>query len=81
MARFFYRGIRIDLDGTLPGKLEFGPCFFASRYTPADCALMAAFDEGFMQGLCGDKTLRLEFGCRLTEGASRCAAHASRIRH
>ena len=72
-ARFFYRGIGIELSGELPGSLCFGPCSFAQRYTPADCWFMSAFDEGFMCGIAGIEG-ELCFDCRLTEGAACCCA-------
>lgn len=73
VVRFFYRGIGIEIAGELPGALCFCPCSFAQRYTPRDCWLMSAFDEGFMRGVTGiDATL--EFSCRLTEGADCCRA-------
>lgn len=74
IARFFYRGIGIELAGELPGELCFGPCFFSERYTPGDCQLMSGFDEGFMRGLAGMAEAGLVFSCRLTEGAPCCRA-------
>ena len=74
VTRFFYRGIGIELSGALPGNLRFGPCYFAERYTPADCYFMSAFDEGFMRGIIGDPDGSLAFTCRLTEGAPCCRA-------
>ena len=73
LARFFYRGIGIELSGELLGSLRFGPCSFAQRYTPADCWFMSAFDEGFMCGIAGLEG-ELCFECRLTEGAACCCA-------
>ena len=74
ITRLLYRGIGIELHGDLPGSLEFCPCYFSERYTPADCWFMAAFDEGFMRGISGCEGANLVFRCRLTEGASRCCA-------
>ena len=74
ITRFLYRGISIELSGELPGALRFGPCCFASRYTPADCWFMSAFDEGFMRGITGCEEGILVFSCRLTEGAVCCRA-------
>ncbi|MBR3160335.1 MAG: hypothetical protein IKF14_14715 [Atopobiaceae bacterium] len=74
-AAFFYRGIDIELEGTLPGELRFVRCSFAQRYTPADCWLMSAFDEGFMRGVSGMPDAELSFSCRLTQGAPCCQAH------
>lgn len=74
LARLLYAGIGIELSGTLPGNLRFGPCSFADRYTPRDCWLMSAFDEGFLSGLAGCADGRLAFSCRLTEGAPCCLA-------
>lgn len=73
-ARFFYRGILIDLDGNLPGRLQFSRCYFAERYTPEICWFMSAFDEGFMRGISGIEDARLEFSCRLTKGCACCCA-------
>ena len=80
VTRFFYRGIGIELTGELPGALRFGPCFFAERYTPANCWFMSAFDEGFMRGMMGDRksACSLSFSCRLTEGADCCRARMDR---
>lgn len=78
VARFFYRGIAIDLDGALPGTLRFGPCFFAGRYSAGDCKFMSAFDEGFIRGLSGLENAALEFSCRLTEGEACCLARFSK---
>ena len=74
VAAFFYRGIDIELEGTLPGELRFVRCSFAQRYTPADCWLMSAFDEGFMCGVSGMPDAALSFSCRLTQGAPCCRA-------
>lgn len=73
LVRFLYRGIGIELSGELPGAVQFGPCSFSQRYTPADCWLMSAFDEGFMCGIMGIEG-QLCFDCRLTEGAPCCRA-------
>lgn len=74
IVRFFYRGIGIELSGELPGALRFGPCSFSGRYTPGDCWLMSAFDEGFMRGMAGRADAALAFTCRLTEGGTHCDA-------
>ncbi len=73
-VRFFYRGIGIELEAEPVAQLCFGSCAFASRYTPADCWFMSAFDEGFLQGMLGEPESRLSFECRLTEGAPCCRA-------
>lgn len=73
VARYFYRGIGIALEGELPGGLRFGPCSFSQRYTPADCWFMSAFDEGFMRGITRDNAAALVFDCRITEGAPCCS--------
>lgn len=74
VTRLLYHGIGIDLRGTLPGAVRFGPCYFAGRYTPEDCLFMSAFDEGFMRGISGCEDASLVFRCRLTEGAPCCLA-------
>ncbi|MBQ9043419.1 MAG: hypothetical protein IJ111_11485 [Eggerthellaceae bacterium] len=74
VARFFYRGIGIELSGEIPGRLRFGPCSFSVRYTPQSCWFMSAFDEGFMRGLSGCEGADLSFSCRLTEGSPFCLA-------
>lgn len=74
VARYFYHGIGIELTGSLPGELRFGPCYFAERYTPQDCWFMSAFDEGFLRGLTGCPEAGLRFSCRLTDGAPCCRA-------
>ena len=73
LVQWLYRGIQIELTGTIPGELCFGPCSFTRAYTPASCALMSAFDEGFMCGMMGLDG-PLTFHCRLTEGAACCRA-------
>lgn len=73
-ARYFYRGIGIGLEKSGEDGLLFCPCFFAGRYTPADCWFMSAFDEGFLRGLLGREHADLAFSCRLTEGAPHCMA-------
>lgn len=78
-ARFAYRGIGIDLSGDPAGNLQFGPCMFAGRYTPADCWFMSAFDEGFLRGVTGMRGGELVFSCRLTEGADRCLARFASV--
>ena len=72
-AQFLYRGIGIELSADEEGVLRFGPCFFAERYTSADCWFMSAFDEGFLRGLM-NLDGALSFSCRLTEGAECCRA-------
>lgn len=72
-AQFLYRGIGIELVADEAGCLQFGPCFFAGRYTPADCWFMSAFDEGFLRGIMSVDG-SLHFSCRLTEGAECCRA-------
>lgn len=74
VTRFFYRGIGITIEGSIPGEIRFCPCAFAARYTPEDCRFMSAFDEGFMRGISGMGSADLVFSCRLTEGASCCRA-------
>lgn len=74
LARFLYRGIGIEIAGELPGTIGFCPCYFAQRYTPGDCLLMSAFDEGILRGICGIDDAELVFSCRLTQGSSSCAA-------
>lgn len=77
LVQYVYRGIDIELRGCIPGELRFGPCSFAQCYSPACCALMSAFDEGFICGLMG-LSGPLEFESRLTEGEACCLA---RIQH
>lgn len=77
LVRFLYRGIGIEIAGELPGAVRFGPCSFAQRYTPEDCWLMSAFDEGFMCGILGVEG-KLLFDCRLTESAECCRARLER---
>ena len=74
VAKVVYRGIGIELSGSIPGRLTFGPCSFAQCYTPGCCWLMSSFDEGFMRGLSGRADARLEFSCRLTDGSPCCQA-------
>ena len=73
LVRYLYRGINIELVGFMPGELRFGPCSFARYYSPACCALMSAFDEGFICGIMG-LSGPLVFETRLTEGATCCFA-------
>ena len=72
-AQFLYRGIGIELTSDEAGGVRFGPCSFAQRYSPECCWFMSAFDEGFLRGIMGVDA-RLEFSCRLTEGAPCCRA-------
>lgn len=72
-AQFLYRGIGIELTSDGEGALRFGSCSFAQRYSPQCCWFMSAFDEGFLRGLLATDA-RLEFSCRLTEGAPCCRA-------
>ena len=72
-AQFVYRGIGIELSADESGGLRFSSCFFAERYTPADCWFMSAFDEGFLRGIMSVEG-KLSFSCRLTEGAPCCRA-------
>lgn len=74
VVRYLYRGIRIELSGSMPGALRFGPCSFARYYSPACCALMSAFDEGFICGIMG-LSGPFVFESRLTEGGACCRAH------
>ena len=67
-----YAIIGIDVEGTVPGALTFRRCYFSARYTPALCAFMSAFDDGFISGLCGGG--RLMFDSRITEGNPGCEA-------
>lgn len=73
LVRYLYRGIGIELAGELPGDVRFGPCSFAQRYSPGNCWLMSAFDEGFICAMLGVEGA-LQFDCRLTEGAACCRA-------
>ena len=74
LAQVLYRGIGIELAGELFGTLRFDRCSFAERYTPGNCWLMSAFDEGILCGITGRAEARLCFACRLTEGAAFCEA-------
>ncbi len=75
LARYLYAGIGIELNGTPPESLCFGPCAFSRRYTSDDCWFMSAFDEGFLRGLWSCEQADLVFSCRLTQGANCCRAH------
>ena len=79
-AQFVYRGIGIELASDGSGNLQFGPCSFAQRYSPAYCWFMSAFDEGFLRGLFGTDA-HLVFSCRLTEGAPCCRARFEKCDH
>ena len=74
LIRYLYRGIGINLEAESSENMRFKSCSFAQTYTPADCWMMSAFDEGIMCGILGiAPTLRFEY--RLTEGAACCRAH------
>jgi len=72
LVRALYAAIEIDVFRDASGCYVFRRCSFATRYTPAVCAFMSAFDSGFVGGLCAAG--RLEFESRLTEGAPSCRA-------
>ena len=71
-----YAIIGIDVEGSVPGALTFRKCYFSERYTPALCAFMSAFDDGFVSGLCGGG--KLAFDTRITEGCPNCEARFER---
>lgn len=71
-----YKGIGIDLRGTLPGDIRVQSCFFSQYYTPGMCALISAMDDGMMSGIMGGGTLT--FTQRITEGCGCCRACLTR---
>lgn len=79
LVRALYAAIEIDVVGQIPGELRFRRCYFSTRYTPALCSFMSAFDSGFVGGLCGG--VGLEFTERLTAGAPCCRAAYVERRH
>ena len=70
-----YRGIGIAMNGSLPGEITVSSCYFSTRYTEEQCALMSYMDSGVAAGICGGS--RLEFTERLTEGCHCCRATLS----
>lgn len=69
---WLYRNIRITLTGSLPGRITVSACFFSTRYSPAQCAMMSNVDSGIISGLFGGG--QLVFTERLTEGCGHCTA-------
>lgn len=69
---WLYRNIRITLSGSLPGRITVSACFFSTRYSPAQCAMMSNVDSGIISGLFGGG--QLVFIERLTEGCGHCTA-------
>lgn len=69
---WLYRNIRITLSGSLPGRITVSACFFSTRYTPPQCAMMSNVDSGIISGLFGGG--QLVFTERLTEGCGHCTA-------
>lgn len=67
-----YRGIRIDMVGTLPENIQVTSCFFSQYYTPGMCALISAMDDGIVSGIMGGG--KLIFNQRITEGCTCCRA-------
>ncbi|MBR3224487.1 MAG: hypothetical protein IKF78_04105 [Atopobiaceae bacterium] len=80
LASLLYRGIRIELAWESDDRARFGPCAFAAHYSPSVCGLMSAFDEGFLRGILNRPEARLEFTCRITEGAPCCCARLACVR-
>ena len=76
LVSWLYCAIGIDVDGAAPGKLVFRRCYFSERYTPELCAFMAAFDSGFIGGLCAAG--ELTFSTRITAGCDCCRATLGR---
>lgn len=71
-----YKGIGIDMRGTLPGSIQVQSCFFSRYYMPNMCALISAMDDGIVGGIMGSG--RLTFTQRITEGCGCCQAHLTR---
>ena len=69
---WLYRNIRITLTGSLPGRITVSSCFFSTRYSPSQCAMMSNVDSGIISGLFGGG--QLVFTERLTEGCGHCTA-------
>ena len=80
LASLLYEGICIKLAWEDGQRVRFGPCAFAAHYSPGVCGLMSAFDEGFLRGILGEPKARLEFACRITEGAPYCRARFAAVR-
>ena len=66
-----YRNIGIDASWD-SGEFTVHSCFFASMYTPGQCAFMSAMDAGVICGILGGGDLR--FSRRITEGCPCCRA-------
>ena len=69
---YLYGNIGIAMDGRLPGEIQVYRCFFSRYYSPDQCALMSAVDDGMTAGIAGGG--RLHFSERLTEGGRTCRA-------
>ncbi len=69
---YLYRGIRITMEGELPGEVIVSDCYFSKFYGPAQCAVMSNVDAGIIAGICGGGNF--QFTERITEGCGRCRA-------
>ena len=67
-----YRNIGISMDGLLPGTIFVRKCYFAQIYTPEQCALISAMDDGIIAGLFSSGSF--SFSQRITEGCAHCTA-------
>jgi hypothetical protein len=67
-----YRQIGIEISGGPVGAVVVGRCFFARYYTEPVCGLVAALDQGVVDGLYGGASL--SFSERLTAGRPCCRA-------
>jgi hypothetical protein len=78
-ARFIYRNLGVDFQGSPDGGVIIRRCGFARTYTPQVCGLVSALDRGLMAGLAAGGELR--FQQRITEGADSCRACLEGVAH
>lgn len=72
ICRLFYKNIKIELEGNLPGEITIKSCYFSAFYSNSVCRFISALDEGIIAGLLGGGELRFEQ--RITEGSPCCRA-------
>jgi hypothetical protein len=73
-SRIFYRIIGIDFSGDKNGNITIRKCFFSAFFSPENCRLVSALDEGVAAGLSGGV---LTFTQRITGKKDCCRARMS----
>jgi hypothetical protein len=70
-SRIFYRILGIEFRGDTSGNITIRTCFFSSYFSPENCRLISALDEGVAEGLSQGE---LKFTQRITENTNCCKA-------